>query len=248
MRSSTQLTLGLRRGRVPREGLTSLPAELPGGPARLAGLKDLCGRGWPSQPSVKMLTIPAPPVLPAGATAEELRAVLAKTYRETIRQVWGSVARFGTTRGASKHDAMLDEAAARLRLERVAPARWALFSAAQWLGLGEATDRPLGPVAAKWVFSRKRLDEQLGRAVEVELFGVQPTNRALAELWQDWGAFARSVIWAAPRTRDEVLAVIDQYFPEDRYERMVDRAEQERARLQRWVDSTVAEGGIVWAL
>jgi hypothetical protein len=29
---------------------------------------------------------------------------------------------------------------------------------------------------------------------------------------------------------------------------MVDRAEQERARLQRWVDSTVAEGGIVWAL
>jgi hypothetical protein len=246
-RSSTQLTLGLRRERVPRGGEFQLEEPI-GGPAQLAGLKELCGRGWPARPVLTALTIPPPPPLPAGREPAELRAILSKTYRNVVAQTWKVTARFGTTRGAAKYDGMLDAAAELLQEAGVPPARWVLFSASQWLLLGEASERQMGAVAAKWVYSRKRLEEQLGRASEVELFGAYPTNRSLVDLWSQWHAFTLAVVWAAPKTRDEVLTVVDQYFPGERYEKMMAKAEQEQARLQRWIDSTVTEGGVVWAL
>jgi hypothetical protein len=194
--------------------------------------------------------IPPPVQLPEGASSHERVLFLARSYRDVIHTLLGKPSRFmilsrGRRLDQHKDYTMVLRAAENLQILQIPPVEWCLFSVGVWFSSPARGRIPL----ARWVYSGKRMatrqrwfelarkDYSLPRAATV---------RAHYQLIRDWQAMWEDLIRHSPSTREGVLEVIDQYFPESEYEIRVGQAVAEARQLQRRIDQVVSEGG-VWS-
>ena len=193
---------------------------------------------------------PPPPTLPDESTSRADALMLAEAYRQAVEARWPSLGRCYAFRRGDIEDhkqfGQLAAAAAFMRSNGVTPIGWALFSCDVWKELG-ITD---GPPTTTFMFSHARLVERLGWYEERKDEYVGGTAMACPELVKLFAAHDdmwRRLIRENPTDRPSVLEIVDQCFPNDTWEHMVEAARQGQRRLKRELDEAVARGVCVWA-
>lgn len=217
-----------------------------------ARLEALGVRAIPPRPDaslIKAVRTPSPPKVAPTATDQEAAATLLATYWGMVDTKWPGIKRArkpGDPRKNKSYKALV-RAAHVMREEGIAPSSWCLFSADAW----RAAALTEGPPTVAFVFSENRLRERLDWFAESEAnydghtVIYSPEWMHLASLHREmWRHLTRE----NPENRLRLLEVVDRFFPGDTYDRLLDRARNAQAKLQRDVDAMIARGVIFWAL
>lgn len=141
---------------------------------------------------------------------------------------------------------VLVEAAELLIAAEIPPVAWCLFSMDCWMFY--MGDKAPGAPRMRWALSPNRLREradwyrdEAGRYVGGQTY-VAPEHTALMRAHR---ALWDALMVAAPKSRSEVMGVLDKILPGDTWERMVASARAGTARLQADLDAAVARG-VAW--
>jgi hypothetical protein len=211
-------------------------------------------RDWPVRSAVR----PLPPKLPVPASglgldvdvltaellaANDRTAIVARTYAAACRAMTGQPY-WPFVRGnlaSSKHHDILRAAAHVFAREGVRPVRWVLWSIDQWNAVGSGMPPP------SFVFSKKRLEEKLGW-FQSEQTGYADARNMMGplelKLGERWLAMQRAVKLRAPG--EDPLAIAEQWFPGDSWDRDVTAAQAEATRMQADLDRRCAAGEWLW--
>lgn len=209
--------------------------------------------GVPRYPGIDVVApaqVPDPPLLDPESPSLDHVTILAAAYRGAVESRFGGrcyVLR-GDLRG-TKHWAAFVGAAEALIEHNIPPAAWAAFSCDVWKKFSARGPRPTRgkgwpPVA--WVFSAKRIEERRGwfRAEESDysggraIFGPKHKDLMYRFARLDW-------VLGDPRVRD-VGAVVEQFFPGNLYEELVNAARAEAADYRERFKRQIREGRFLW--
>jgi hypothetical protein len=205
---------------------------------------------YPGIAAVKPATIPSPPMVPPEASEEECVKMLLAAYGTTLRRKMPR--EFNphskhAPKGAER--ALLVKAAAALRQHNVSPLRWCEFSFDIWQH-GREADKAAGKKqrearpALRVVFALKRIEETAGWArSEYERRGERVVlTRTLRTLLDKHAAMTARVL-GGRCTPQEAMA---EFFPDDTYARLVEKARAEARREQEAIDTRLSAGEYLW--
>lgn len=218
-------------------------------PGARARIEELGRRALPPDLSVweiPHVVVPPPRKIHPHDSATERRAHLLSAYRgaHEWRYTRPSLAH---ARGAlpEKVAAALDRAASVLLAIDCAPAAWCRLAFEVW-------DLAVGAVGAPrllWAYSHRLMVRQAPRAsgrlddFHAERRHPHPEASALVS---DHAAMWRQLLLTQPKTRGEVLAVVDVHFPGRSWEARYTQAQASALWLQAEVDQAVAAGKVIW--
>jgi len=241
-----------RAALAPTVGSGSIGGFGAGGSLRL-WIQELGRRLLPTLPSPQELPVPflpSPKLLSPQMTPPERAQALATAYRGALVTRYPHLPnRSYAARGeitAHKDYALLCKAAGYCLEHDIAPSAWALWSMDVWanhmVGKGRVKG---GAPRAVWVWSlvrlRKRLDwfrQDEGLYVGGIPLPCEEHKRLYATYLALWADLRR---WM-PKSRGEVMAIMDRYLPGDTWERMVRAAQDGNRAQQRAIDRLVARG------
>ena len=210
-------------------------------------IEELGRRLLPPAPDFGRLAVqvPDPPRL-EGVEGDERAKLLALAYRGAFERAYDqqSVAFAGGRIGTKMLPTLL-RAADQLEALRAAPAAWCRFAFEVWAAIPSARGRP----GAAWVYSARLIVSKASwfaeRRADLEVGAIilPPAGRALLE---DHRGLWRELMAEAPKSREQVTAIMDRWFPGDSWERRVAAAEAEKRRLQADAVSAIAKGAVLW--
>ena len=217
-----------------------------------ARICELGGSALPPYPSATVIPpvkIPSPQPLTTGMTEIDMVRALALAYRGAVkvcyRQDSWFMARGCPTR--NKAWGKLATFAPHLFDAKIPPAGWAHFSVHSWraMSLGQK------PATVAWVYNLKRFETQrewYERETDLWAGRRERLSQAHGALLLRHQQMWRELLAQHPPDRPSVLAIIENIFPRDTYERMVGAARGANLREQIRVDEHLANGGTHWTL
>ena len=137
-------------------------------------------------------------------------------------------------------------ATAELLLDRkIPPGAWTLFSVDVWrVHLDHLGGKP-PPLT--WVYSENRVRERTewfeeeAHHYRTPRVSCSPEHLALGHAWRQ---MQYDAIRSAPKTREELIVVVDRHFPGDRWEQMVEQARRANRAIQAAMDAAAARGEV----
>jgi len=223
------------------------------GSEEAARIRELGKRALPAYPGegvIKPVVVPPPPLLPAITSLTSYRVcaeMLAAVYRGALLDRFDLSSYFGFPDIQSNQATYIKlcKVVDLMTLYEIPPAAWVLFSFDVWKQYG-ATG---GPPTVAWTFSAPRLTEKRDwfAARRDEYFGGRTyfSEEHLA-LVQRWRRMWERLMSLRPQTRVELLAVVDEFFPGDSYEKAVEAAQVSSRRLEQYLREAIEDGRMVW--
>lgn len=223
-----------------------------GGSEEADRIRDLGHRLLPPYPGegvIKPIVVPPPQPLPPSSelvTYAQCVEQLAGWYRGVLRDRFGYVSGFGGSDVRKMKDyRKLCDFVDELVKAQVPPASWVLFSFDVWAEYG----RTGGPPTVAWVFSLNRLRENRKwfEDKQARYFGGRTYfAEEHIELVHKWRMMWDAVMVARPQTREQLLVVVDRFFPGTSYEKAVNAAQVSTRRLEQYLREAVEQGRPVW--
>jgi len=223
------------------------------GSAEAERLRALGKRALPPYPGenlIKPIVVPPPPLLPAITDLigyDICVARVAACYRGALLERFGLHSAFLSTgpRSNKSHYLKLSRVVDLMTAFEVPPAAWVLFSFDVWKEYG-ATD---GPPTVAWTFSEKRLIENRAwfENRRDQYFGgrVYYAEEHIA-LVKQWKLMWDHLMIHRPQTREELLRIVEAFFPNDSYEKGVALAQASSRRLEKYLMEAIEDGRMVW--
>ena len=190
--------------------------------------------------------VPPPLELPDDVQGLDAAWWLAKAFRGAVesrykKRCWvlPSVAKLEK----SKYLKLLVEAAELLRDYMAPPAAWASFSVDLW----RKHEIGKGQPRLNWVYSLKRIEEQHSwgrREGYISRRAIYP--KAAQVLMVRYRCMRVALANVGAQTRQEVQSVVEQWFPDDLYERLGQAARERAADDQRRINAAAARGDWMW--
>jgi hypothetical protein len=220
--------------------------------ARQQRIEKLGVRCLPSYPGISMIPeviVGTPALLTTDCNDGGLSHVrmLASAYRSVCHYKHDFSCLFMLNGDPTCHErwSLLLKASGKMLVAKIPPVAWVQFSFDVW---SDTIDEDSAPTVA-WTFSLTRLKN---RVDWFEAFKDQYCIRRTSvgpkhqQLILDWQEMWHRLHQADPRTRDELVAIVEDVFPDDSFELRVASARVEVRRLQVEVDRLLAEGGELW--
>lgn len=222
------------------------------GTAERARLVELGRRALPRYPGTDVIpavVIPPPPLLDDRMNYTGRVRHLATGYRGALMAVYRKRSFFMLTGTGyppcHKDYGRLADAAMLLFEAKIAPAAWCLFSFSIWKVM-EHTRRP---PTVKWVFSCERFESQREWYESERTRWARRIERPVREhleLGDRWKRMWADLLRKRPPDRPRLLAILDEHFPGDSYERAVECARKAAWEAQVRIDRRIAAGEIPW--
>ena len=212
-------------------------------------------QGMPPYPAARIVPpamIPPPPRLPEELTDTEGARWLVNAFRGAVESRYKKLGKRGkpyrcwvlSRRGSlekSKYLKQLIEAADLLRELEAAPAAWCAFSVDCW----RKYDMGKKPPSIAWVYQLGRIENQNGWYQGEEPYYMsrrvvysKPAQVLIYQYQQMRFALARS----GAQTRQEVAVVVEKFFPDGLYDRLVDKAKDRSLDDQQRISAAAARG------
>lgn len=206
--------------------------------------------GVPSYPGPTVMppaVVPRPPKLPEDLSDLDVAQWLAKSYRGAVEARYGERCYVLARRGElakSRFMKVLVDGGRTLSDYDIAPAAWAAFSVEVW----KRHESSKKPPPINWMFAPNRIEERREWFEEEE--GAYNGGRvvygeAAQDLMRRYVQMLGTLTWAK-KTEVEVKKVVERFFPDGLYDRLLAVAREQARDDQRLLDEAVVRGEWVW--
>lgn len=181
--------------------------------------------------------------MPAGLAPEEVVRILAQAYRSASERIGGYPSRYGLQLEGHAHYEKMAEIGARMLADEIPPLSWVVFTCDVWTNM----KRPPGGRAvppALFCWSLKLYEEQQGWYADTQrLYDHHWMLDEHRALWDDWHAMWAALLQEAPTTYNDLLRILDRFFPGDQWERRVAQIHRKVAQAEREMTAQLDRGG-----
>lgn len=207
--------------------------------------------GVPSYPGPTVMppaVVPRPPKLPENLSDLDLAQWLAKSYRGAVESRYKTRCYVLAKRGdlaKSRFLKVLVDGGRTLADYDIAPAAWAAFSVEVWRRYEGAKKPP--PI--NWMFAPNRIEERREwfEAEEGAYDGGRLIHgEAAQDMMRRYAQMQGALTWSQARTEEEVRKVVERFFPNGLYDRLLAKAHEQAQDDQRRMTEAVARGEWVW--
>ena len=203
---------------------------------------------YPGASIIPPVMIPPPPQIPNDATESERAAILAQCYRAAVTNVLGRRC-YSFARGdiaKSKPYKTLVTASRLLEKYKTAPLAWSMWSCGVWKKWKGSSKNP--PIT--WVYGMPRIDGKIDvfnrEYVDSSARSVlTQSHRVLLNRYTEM-TVELTKLENLGATEQQRKQVVDTYFPDGMYWRLVDRINSERDSYQQAINVRINRGEWVW--